>query len=70
MKRHTLAIALVLMLVSSCIQSANGGSALRSNGTTMPGPATATTTNERESDAKIDAENRKLDRVLKICRGC
>jgi len=31
----------------------------------------ASTSNERDSDAKIDAENRKLDRMVKsICKGC
>ena len=68
MKLHALTIALVLAFGSS-VAHAQGG-ALRSNGTTMPGPATATTTHERDSDAKIDAENRKLDRMTSICRGC
>ncbi len=46
-------------------------SALRGNGTTMPGPDRPTVTTEQDSDAKIDEENRKLDRtVSSICKGC
>lgn len=46
-------------------------SALRGNGTTMPGPDRPTVTKEQDSDAKIDEENRKLDRtVSSICKGC
>jgi hypothetical protein len=71
MKLSAFAIALVLALGSSCAHAERGNAgALRSNGTTMPGPATATTTHEQDSDAKIDAENLKLDRIMKICRGC
>jgi hypothetical protein len=37
----------------------------------MPGPNAATTTRNEDSDARIDAENRKLDEKVKsICRGC
>jgi hypothetical protein len=68
MKFHAFTIALVLTLGSPSVHAQGG--ALRSNGTTMPGPATATTTHEQESDAKIDAESQKLDRIMKICRGC
>jgi hypothetical protein len=49
------------------------GGALRDNGRTMPGPnrPTATRDQERDSDAKIDEENRKTDRaVSNICKGC
>jgi hypothetical protein len=36
-----------------------------------PGKAGPTTTRERNSDATIDAENRKLDsKVKSICKGC
>ncbi|HVX78321.1 MAG TPA: hypothetical protein VHB49_19490 [Bradyrhizobium sp.] len=46
-------------------------SALRGNGTTMPGPDRPTVTKEQDSDAKIDEENRKLDRTVSgICKGC
>jgi hypothetical protein len=46
-------------------------SALRSNGTTMPGPARQTATKDRDSDAAIDEENRRLDRTVgSICKGC
>jgi hypothetical protein len=45
--------------------------ALRSNGTTMPGSSRQTATTDRNSDATIDAENRKLDRAVgSICKGC
>jgi hypothetical protein len=45
--------------------------ALRSNGTTMPGSSRQTATTDRDSDATIDAENRKLDRAVgSICKGC
>jgi hypothetical protein len=51
--------------------NSQGGGTLRSNGTRMPGPNTATTTKEGDSDAKIDAENRRFDRMVKgICKGC
>jgi hypothetical protein len=37
----------------------------------MPGSGGATTTHEQDSDAKINEENKKLDRTVKsICRGC
>jgi hypothetical protein len=53
-------------------QSSGGGNgALRSNGTRMPGPAGPTATKEQSSDAQIDAENRRLDKMVKsICKGC
>ena len=42
-----------------------------SNGTTMPSPSSQTATTDRNSDAAIDAENRKLDRAVgSICKGC
>jgi hypothetical protein len=45
--------------------------ALRTNGTRMPGNNGPTTTSNRDSDAKIDTENRKLDQTVKsICKGC
>jgi hypothetical protein len=48
----------------------NSGSR-RVNGTTMPGPSRPTVTKNQNSDAKIEDENRKLDRVVRsICRGC
>jgi hypothetical protein len=56
---------------SSAGTAQGGGGTLRSNGTRMPGPNTATTTKEGDSDAKIDAENRRFDRMVKgICKGC
>ena len=49
----------------------SGDGALRGNGTRMPGPNAPTTTSNRDSDAKIDTENRKLDQTVKsICKGC
>jgi hypothetical protein len=48
-----------------------GDGALRTNGTRMPGHNGSTTTSNRDSDARIDAENRKLDQTVKsICKGC
>jgi hypothetical protein len=48
-----------------------GGGALRSNGTRMPGPDAPTKTSNQDSDARIEAENRRLDNAVKsICRGC
>jgi hypothetical protein len=48
-----------------------GDGALRTNGTSMPGHNGPTTTSNRDSDARIDAENRKLDQTVKsICKGC
>lgn len=48
------------------------GTAESSGGTAAaPGVATSTVTSEQDSDAKIDEENRRLDRtVMNICRGC
>jgi hypothetical protein len=49
----------------------SSGGALRANGTVAPGTAGPTVTQEQNSDATIDAENRKLDRKVKsICKGC
>jgi hypothetical protein len=51
--------------------SSGAGGALRQNGTRMPGSNSPTTTSTRDSDSKIDAENRKLDQTVKsICKGC
>ena len=37
----------------------------------MPGNGEATKTTDQDSDAKIDAENRKLEgKVKSICKGC
>jgi hypothetical protein len=48
-----------------------GGGTVRSNGTRMPGATGPTTTQEQDSDAQINAENRRLDRTVKsICKGC
>jgi hypothetical protein len=48
-----------------------GGGSVRQNGTRMPGNGQPTTTSETNSDAQINAENRKLDaKVKSICRGC
>jgi len=56
---------------SGTASSSGGGRTVRSNGTTMPGPDSASTTDSKDSDAKIDAENKKLDQMVKsICRGC
>jgi hypothetical protein len=42
----------------------------RANGRRVPGPK-ARTTSTRNGDAAIDAENRKLDKMVKsICKGC
>jgi hypothetical protein len=49
--------------------SANG--ALRNNGTTSPGQAKPTVTQEQDSDAKINQENQKVNKTVNnICRGC
>jgi hypothetical protein len=49
----------------------SGGGSLRSNGTRMPGPSGPTAVNDQSSDAKIEMENKKLDRTVRsICRGC
>jgi hypothetical protein len=51
--------------------ASGGGGGLRSNGTRMPGPDAPTAKADQDSDAKIDAENQKLDRTVKsICKGC
>jgi hypothetical protein len=51
--------------------SPSTNSALRQNGTTMPDSGGPTATREQNSDAQINAENRKLDRtVTSICKGC
>ena len=48
-----------------------GDDSLRQNGTRMPGNGEHTKTDENNSDAQIDAENRKLDgKVKSICKGC
>jgi hypothetical protein len=48
-----------------------GSDALRANGTRMPGPNAPTRTSSQDSDAKVNAENRRLDNAVKsICRGC
>jgi hypothetical protein len=48
-----------------------GSDALRANGTRMPGPNAPTRTSSPDGDAKVNAENRKLDNAVKsICRGC
>jgi hypothetical protein len=52
-------------------EAPGGGGTLRSNGTRMPGANGPTTTKEQDSDAQIDKENQKLDRMVKsICKGC
>jgi hypothetical protein len=51
--------------------SDSSGGAVRANGTRASRPRGSTVTREPNSDAKIDAENRKLDRMVKsICKGC
>jgi hypothetical protein len=54
---------------------ASGGTAAnaarRNNGTTAPGQAKPTVTNQQDSDAKIDQENQKVNKTVNnICRGC
>jgi len=45
--------------------AASGGGSMRANGARKP------TTQDRDADATINAENQKLDRTVKsICRGC
>jgi hypothetical protein len=54
---------------SSDVPAGDGN--LRQNGTRMSGNGQPTTTREPNSDAQIDAENRKLDaKVKSICKGC
>jgi hypothetical protein len=49
----------------------SGNVARRDNGTLAPGPGKPTVTQEQDSDAKINEENRRLNRAMNnICRGC
>lgn len=51
--------------------SPSADNALRTNGTTMPGPNKPTVTQEQGSESKIDQQNQKADQaVSNICRGC
>jgi hypothetical protein len=62
-------ISLLMSLSPAATAGASDG-AVRANGTRAPDTAGPTTTSEQNSDAKIDAENRKLDRMVKsICKG-
>ena len=48
-----------------------GGGNTRQNGTRMPGNGQPSKTTEQSSDAQIDAENRKVEKMVKsICKGC
>ena len=48
-----------------------GDGTLRSNGTRAPGRNAPTTTKEGPSNSQIDAENKKVDQMVKsICRAC
>ena len=50
---------------------ASGISRRRDNGTLAPGPGKPTVTQEQDSDAQINEENRRLNRAMNnICRGC